>query len=35
MRTIDFENLKKGFPAVSKNMGAYLAEAGVFCMIIG
>jgi len=26
------DRLKKGFPAISKNIGAYLAEGGAFCL---
>ena len=32
MQSIHLDRLKEGFPAISKNTGAYLAEAGAYCL---
>ncbi|MEL6257115.1 MAG: hypothetical protein AAFR87_34290 [Bacteroidota bacterium] len=32
MRELKLETLKEGFPAISKSVGAYLAEGGAYCL---
>lgn len=32
MLEANLENLKKGFPAISKSIGQYLAEGGAYCL---
>lgn len=32
MQKVDLETLKIGFPAISKNIGRYLAEGGAYCL---
>lgn len=33
MRLLDLDNLKKGYPGISKNVGAFLSESGAFCFV--